>query len=270
MRLPRSTRARDADRMCGRAGRRAGGVTRAGRRRGDHRRARAGQPAHRRVDGPFGRRRLDRRHAGDGHARHGARAAEHDRPVRRRQRLVGAAQDRRAREHRGQGQVPVGARADRIVVGEQQVVRPAVRSRQPVRARQAAADRRPHRHRRLGRGARRTAIPRSSAAGSTGSCRETSSARTSPSTTRTTASADAGPYRVDAAQFLRHRAHDRHRLVPSRQDAGRVAPGAGQPRPVVRARIDDTTTTDVDATGRRSASARRRCRSTSARASSRS
>ena len=99
----------------------------------------------------------------------------------------------RARQHRGEGQVPLGARADRLVVGQQQVVRPAVRARQPVRARQAAADRRPHRHRRFGRRAR---LPRSlaaSAAGSTGSCRATSSARTSPSTTRTTRARATGP-----------------------------------------------------------------------------
>ena len=254
--------------MCARAGRRAGGVTGAGRRRGDHRRARARQPAHRRVDGPFRRRHLDRRHAGDGHARHGARAAEHDRPVRRRQRLVGAAQDGRPREHRGEGQVSLGARADRIVVGEQQVVRPAVRARQPVRARQAAADRRQDRHRRLGRRAR---VPRSfvlrqldllAAAGERPAPEHPRVLPGRPQRERRTLP-------LDAAHFLRHRARDRHRLVPARQDPGRVAPGTVQPRPVVRAhrRHERRRTRPSD---RRSASARRRCRSTSARASSRS
>ena len=55
----------------------------------------------------------DRRDPGGRHARQGARAAQHDRPVRRRQRLVGAARDRRARQHRGEGQVPLGARCRR-------------------------------------------------------------------------------------------------------------------------------------------------------------
>ena len=129
---------------------------------------------------------IDRRHLEVGHARQGARAPEHDRAVLRRQRLVGAAQRGRARQHLGQGQVPVGARPHRLVVGQQQVVRPAVRPRQPVRARQAAADRRPNRDRRLGRGASPTAIRPGSAAGSTGSCRATSSARSFPSTSHTT------------------------------------------------------------------------------------
>ena len=110
-----------------------------------------GNAAHRGVDGAFDRRRLDRRHAGDRHAGHRARAAQHDRPVRRRERLVGAARLGRAHQHLGQGQVPVGAGADRLVVGQQQGVRSAVRARQPVRARQAATAGRAPRHHRFGR-----------------------------------------------------------------------------------------------------------------------
>ena len=152
-----------------------------GRRR-DHRRPRARQPAHRGVDGPLGRRYLHRRHAGGRHARHRARAAQHDRPLRRRQRLVGAARLRRAGQHLGQGQVPLGAGPHRLVVLEQQVDRPPLRARQPVRTRQAAA--------RSARAWRRsirapswpTAIPRCSGPGCTGSSRGWCSARSSPST----------------------------------------------------------------------------------------
>ena len=39
-----------------------------------------------------------------------------------------------------------------------------------------------------------------------------------------------GPFRVDAAHLLRHRARDGHRLVPPGEDAGRVAPGTVQPQ----------------------------------------
>ena len=123
-------------------------------RRGDHRRPRDGQCANGGVDRSLGRGRLHRRHDGGRHAGHRARAAQHDRPVRRRECLVGAARLRRAHQHLGQGQVPVGAGADRFVVGEQQGVRAAVRPRQPVRARQAAGAGRAPGHRRFGRGPR--------------------------------------------------------------------------------------------------------------------
>ena len=129
------------------------------------------------------RRRLHRRHAGGRHAGHRARAAQHDRPVRRRERLVGAARRRRAHQHLGQGQVPVGAGADRLVVGEQQGVRPAVRARQPVRARQAAACWAGAWPPSIRAPSSPTATRRCSGRGSTGSCRRSSSAACSPSST---------------------------------------------------------------------------------------
>ena len=152
-----------------------------GRRR-DHRCPGARQPAHGGVDRPFDRRGHHRRHAGGGHARPRARAAQHRGPVRRRQRLVGAARRRRAGQHLGQGQVPLGAGPHRLLVREQQVDRLAVRARQPVRARQAAVARGRLAHDRLGRGPRLPRSRRCSAAGSTGSCRASCSGRSSPST----------------------------------------------------------------------------------------
>ena len=62
-----------------------------------------------------------------GHAGARARAAQHHRALRGRQRLVGAERRRRSDQHLGQGQVPLGAGPDRVLVGEQQVDRPAVR-----------------------------------------------------------------------------------------------------------------------------------------------
>ena len=85
---------------------------------------------------------VHRRHAGGRHARSRARAAQHHGPLLRRQRLVGAARLRRAGQHLGQGQVPLGAGPHRLLVLEQQIDRVAVRARQPVRARQAAPPRR--------------------------------------------------------------------------------------------------------------------------------
>ena len=129
---PRVTRARDPGRVRGRSRGGDDRGARAGRRRGDHRCARDGnqrteESTVRSVAGvsigdtmevdtlDMVRERLNTTG-----------------PVRGRQRLVGAAQDRRAREHLGQGQVPLGAGPDRLVVGQQQVARPAVRARQPV------------------------------------------------------------------------------------------------------------------------------------------
>ena len=126
--------------------------------------------------------RLHRRHAGGRHARYGARAAQHHRPLRRRQRLVGAARLGRADQHLGQGQVPLGAGPHRLLVLEQQVDRAAVRARQPVRARQAAAASARAWRRSIRAPSSPTAIPRCSGPGCTGSCRGWCSARSSPST----------------------------------------------------------------------------------------
>ena len=93
-------------------------------------------------------------------------------PLRRRQRLVGAARRRRPGQHRGQGQVPLGAGADRRP-GRRTTSRSGCcsshgnlfgRGKQLVLGGRLAA-------RRFGRACSPTAIRRCSAAGSTGSCR---------------------------------------------------------------------------------------------------
>ena len=225
MRSSEQHRARDAARMRGRAGSRAGGVARAGRRRGDHRRARARQPAHRGVDGPLRRRRLDRRHAGDGHARHRARAAQHDRACSPTSTSGGSstrpasASNIAVKDKFPWAPVPTGSwsannksfgllfvHGNLFGRGKQLLIGGA------------------HRHRRLGRGAR---LPRSVAVrqldllAAAGQRPAPEHPRVRPATTR---APTLGP--VSASTLLMSygdRAGDRHRLVPPGEDPGRLA-----------------------------------------------
>ena len=109
--------------------------------RDHHRRSGAERGSHRRGNRPLYRRPLHRPTLAARHARHRARAFAHLRLVCRRECLLGAVPGRRARQHRGQGEVSLGAAAHLLLFAGQHFGRAGRRPWQPLRCRQARGHR---------------------------------------------------------------------------------------------------------------------------------